>query len=179
VLSAHVLAWIYFPGFIRDLPTTDLVRMGPPAIMAYVAEQSNDMDVVATPEVKLTTLRSNVAELTQVRFEDAEQGDVADVVATASAPRLTETCAQVCDPSRFVANAGLAPGQAVTIVLVIEVLADGSTGSTDVFKSSGNSAADAAAVQYARSLHWVPGTRDRQALSMRIRFPVTLANAKS
>jgi TonB family protein len=147
--------------------------------MAYVVEQSNDTDVVATPEVKLTTVKYNVGELTQVRFEDAEQGDVAGVVATASAPRLTETCAQVCDPVRFAEEAGLTPGQSVTVVLVIEVLADGSTGSTNIAMSSGNSATDAIAIQYARSLRWIPGTRNRQALSMRIRFPVTLARAIS
>jgi TonB family protein len=179
VASVHVLAGIYFVGPFQGVPRSDPVRAIASAIIASVIEQPNDMDVVPMPEVKLTPVRYDVSELTQVRFEDAEQGDVGGVVATASAPRLTETCAQVCDPSRFAASAGLTPGQTVTVVLVIEVKADGSTGSTDVAKTSGNSAADAAAIQYARSLHWIPGTKDRQALSMRIRFPVTLVRATS
>jgi hypothetical protein len=179
VSSVHVLAWIYFPCVIKGLPVSDVVRAGPPAIMAYVVEQSTDMDFVAVPEVKLAYVSLNVDELTQVRFDDAAQGDVTGVVATASAPRLTETCAQVCDPTQFAADAGLAPGQSVTVVLVIDVLADGSTGATDVAMTSGSSAADAIAIRYARSLRWIPGTRNRQALSMRIRFPVTLARDMS
>jgi len=179
VSSVHLFAWIHFQGFSEGLPTSHVVQAEPPTMMTYVAEQSNDMDVVAMPEVKLGHIGLNTRELTQVRFEDAEQGDVAGVVATTSAPRLTETCAQVCDPVRFAEEAGLTPGQSVTVVLVIEVLADGSTGSTDIAMSSGNSATDATAIQYARSLRWIPGTRNHQALSVRIRFPVTLARAIS
>jgi TonB family protein len=137
------------------------------------------LDVVPMPEVELVPVRYHPTELAQVRFEDAEQGDTAGVVATASAPRLTESCARLCDPTRFAAGAGLELGQAVTVVLVIEVLPDGSTGFSEVARSSGNSAADAAAIQYAQSLHWVPGTRDRRALPMRIRVPVTFARMNS
>jgi TonB family protein len=157
----------------------DVIRDEASATVAYVINQAVDMDVVPMPEVNLTTIRYDTTELAQVRFDDAEQGDTEGVVAVSSAPRLTQTCTQVCDPARFAASVGLVTGQTVTVVLVIEVLADGSTGSTDVLRSSGNSAVDAAAIEYAQSLHWVPGTRNHQALSMRIRFPVTFASALS
>jgi TonB family protein len=175
----HVLVCIYVMGFFGDVRRADVIRDVPSASVAYVVNQPIDMDVVPMPEVNLTTIRYDTTELAQVRFDDAEQGDTEGVVAVASAPRLTQTCTQVCDPARFAANVGLVIGQTVTVVLVIEVLADGSTGLTDVLKSSGNSAADAAAIEYAQSLHWVPGTRNHQALSMRIRFPVTFASARS
>lgn len=180
VSSVHTLVWICFAGVFVGVPKHDGVSHEPAAIgtYVYVIEQTNDMDVVPMPEVKLTPPRYDVSVLTQVRFEDAEQGDISGVMATSSAPRLTETCAQACDPTPFASGAGLAPGQSVTVVLVIEVLMDGFTGSTDVAKGSGNSAADAAAIAYARTLHWVPGTKDHRALSTLIRLPVTLARAR-
>jgi hypothetical protein len=150
-----------------------------PVMMAYVIEQRSDLDAIPIPEVKVVSIKNNVTGLTQVRFEDAEQGDISSVVAANSAPRLTETCLQACDLAPFASAAGLTPGQVVTVVLMVEVLADGSTGLTDLVNSSGNVAADGEAIRYARSLHWIPGTKDHRAVSMRIRFPITLTPAMS
>jgi TonB family protein len=149
--------------------------MGVKPITAYLIEQSPEMDAVPLPEVKLERPKYRAKDLTEIRFEDTDQGDVGSVVATASAPRLTESCARACDPSRFAESAGLSAGQSVTVVLVVQVQQDGSTGTTEVIRSSGNAAIDAAAVQYALTLRWVPGTRNRQATSIRIRLPITLS----
>jgi len=175
VVSVHAWAGVYLGGYFNGAPVAGVLRMGVKPITAYLIEQSRQMDVVPLPEVKLERPRYRAIDLTQVRFEDAEQGDVGDVVAMASAPRLTESCARACDSSRFAESAGLSAGQSVTVVLVIQVLQDGSTGSTEVIRSSGRAAIDAAAVQYALSLRWVPGTRNRQATSIRIRLPITLS----
>jgi hypothetical protein len=43
-------------------------------------------------------------------------------------------------PGSFARRAGLSRGQAATVVLVVEFLADGRTGSVEVSRSSGNSA---------------------------------------
>jgi TonB family protein len=179
VVSVHIVAWLLLADPLRDDPKSVGASNATAAMIDYFILEQSDLDVVPMPEAKLVPFKYNQSELTQVRFEDAEQGDIAGVVAAASAPRLTEACARVCDPARFSADLHLAAGQSATVVLVIEVRPDGSTGSSEISKSSGNSAADAAAIQYAQTLHWIPGTRDRRARSMRVRFPVTLVRASS
>jgi TonB family protein len=80
-------------------------------------------------------------------------------------------------PGSFARRAGLSRGQAATVVLVVEFLADGRTGSVEVSRSSGNSAADAEAIAYVRLLRWTPGTRDRRAEAMRVSLPVTRSSS--
>ncbi len=178
VVGVHMVAWLFLADPLRNDPKSVGTSNPTAAMTDYFIQEQSDLDVVPIPEVKLVPVKYNQSELTQVHFEDAEQGDIAGVVAAASAPRLTEACARVCDPARFSADLHLAAGSA-TVVLLIEVRPDGSTGSSEVSKSSGNSAADAAAIRYARTLHWIPGTRDRRAQSMRVRFPVTLVRVSS
>jgi hypothetical protein len=80
------------------------------------------------PEIQLAPVFFSPGELTQVRFEDAAQGDTAGVVSTASYPQLTESCARICSPNRFADKAGLTGILPVTIVLVIELAPDGYIG---------------------------------------------------
>lgn len=60
-----------------------------------------------------------------------------------------------------------------TIILLIEVRADGSVGDVEVKASSGDSTIDSAAVAYVGRLHWQPALRDGNATAMRILYSVT------
>lgn len=60
-----------------------------------------------------------------------------------------------------------------TIILLIEVRADGSVGDVEVKASSGNSQIDAAAVAYVGNLRWKPALREGSATTMRILYSVT------
>lgn len=123
------------------------------------------------PEVTLSTPPMQKA-IRVVRFESRDWGDISGVTAPASAPMLSRF--QRVTPASFARLAGLDAGQAVSILLAVEVLPDGSVGAVEVVRGSGSAAIDAAAVAYARKLRWVPGTEGHRAQTMRINFPVTL-----
>ena len=62
----------------------------------------------------------------------------------------------------------------MTVVVSVQVDEKGGASSVDVTRSSGMATADAAAIDYALSLRWIPGTVDRNPQSMRVILPVTL-----
>lgn len=62
----------------------------------------------------------------------------------------------------------------LTAVLRVEVSEDGYVDSADIVGTSGNTAADDAAITYVLQLRWVPGTNDRLPKTMWVNFPVTL-----
>jgi hypothetical protein len=103
-------------GYFNSAPVADVLRIGVKPITAYLIEQSREMDAASLPEVKLERPRYRSRDLTEIRFEDAEQGDVGGAVATVSASRLTESCARACDSSRFAEEAGLSAGQSLASV---------------------------------------------------------------
>lgn len=111
--------------------------------------------------------------ITNVSFEDPNADLVPGITGPASAPQPDPTV--VVDPAPYALRAGLNTGEAVTVVLVVEVLVDGSAGQVIVVTGTGNSMIDAAAMEYARSLRWIPATINRRAKITRITFPVTLA----
>jgi TonB family protein len=156
-------------------------RGGPPArkaleapaeVSAYIVEDPDTRDTVPVPEVKLLQPRSALDSIRMVRFTSADWGDISGVIAPASAPQLSRF--QPVDPAVFARRAGLAEKQPASLVLTIEVLPDGRTGTVWMTRGSGNPAADEAAVAYARSLRWIPGTRDHHAEPMRVSLPITL-----
>jgi TonB family protein len=78
-------------------------------------------------------------------------------------------------PSEFAKKAGLRTGQSASIILTLEIGTDGRLKSVAMERSSGDAATDAAAVDYVRALHWIPGTKDGSPATVRLRFPVFLA----
>lgn len=129
-------------------------------------------DVVPLPQVKWRVPPIDRPTLTQVRFVDPDADLVHGVIAPASAPR--EDPARRIDMEFYAYQAGLVAGQAATVVLSIEVRADGTVGDVSVLNSSGNVAVDEEAIVYVHMLHWIPGSVNRHARAMRIRWPVTL-----
>lgn len=170
---AILLQLAYVP--VRHAHGTGLKPESTSAVTWLVEQDQSGLETVPLPEVQLQPFRLESTALEEIRFDDPEQGDVSGVIALASAPHLTQFRPDV---DSFACLAGLAPGQVTTVVVVIEVLTNGSVGTVTVSRTSGSLTIDAAALGYARSLHWVPGTTDRHARVMRITFPVTLRRSR-
>jgi TonB family protein len=79
--------------------------------------------------------------------------------------------------SQFERKASLKPGQMVRVILRVEVLPDGATGTVAIDTASGIPSADSAAVEYARSLRWVPASYGGEPTTMKVRLPVILTGA--
>lgn len=143
------------------------------SIMAFIVSEQQGLDTVPLPDVVFKPAKIDLTSLVAIQFEDPEETGLAGVVGSTSAPRLSRV--QPADLDSFAIQAGLQPGQVVTVVLIVEVLPDGSVGSVSVSRGTRDPAVDAAAMDYASTLRWIPGTIDHHAQSMRIRFPVTLS----
>jgi TonB family protein len=146
-----------------------------PVITGFILEEQRALDKLPIAEVSLKTPRIDLQSITQVQFESAEWGDISGVTASSSAPQLSQF--QPVTSALFARRAGLAPGHAASVVLVVEILPDGTVGSVQVTRSFGDPTVDAAAVAYARRLRWIPGTQNHQAQAMRISLPVTLVGS--
>lgn len=144
----------------------------PIQLSGFVVDDQRIRDTVPVPELKLIQPRAALDSIRMVRFTSADWGDISGVTASASAPQLSRF--QPVDPAVFARRAGLSEGQVASLVLAVEVLPDGRTGTVWMARGSGNPAADEAAVAYVRQLRWIPGTRDHHAEVMRINLPVTL-----
>lgn len=78
------------------------------------------------------------------------------------------------DIASFSARAHLAPGTVATVLLMLEIAADGSVISAEVVRSNADEAATAAAVDYARSTRWTPGMIDGEPSNMQASLTVVL-----
>jgi TonB family protein len=141
-------------------------------ITTRLITENSEPSMEAATEVNLADVPVETAALQAVQFDYPDQ-DLSGIIGSTSAPR--PSVYQTMDTHRYAQQAGIPLGQAVTVVLIVEVLRDGSVGSVNIVTSGGSMAIDATAIEFVRSLHWVPGTRDHMAQPMRIRFPVTLA----
>jgi TonB family protein len=134
---------------------------------------SGALDKVPAPDLQLESVPVDSAGLQEIDFDDSVQDELSAVTAPVSAPHLARV--QSVDPVVFAHRAHLAPGTALTVLLRLEVREDGFVGSADIVRSSGNAVADAAALDYALALRWVPGTNGGSPRTMRVDYPVTLA----
>jgi TonB family protein len=132
---------------------------------------------MALPEIRLEWPTIDSVAITAIRFIDPDADLVPGVISPISAPR-PELSATV-DPQWYALRAGMTAGEAATVILSVEVLADGSVGDVSVTRSGGSAAIDEAAIAYIRRLQWIPGSVNRHARTMRIRWEVVLALAGS
>jgi TonB family protein len=169
VLLAHVAAFslILSPTSSHQSPRPSASIS---AFMVEIADQ-RATDTVPLPDIKFLTPTVNTDTLVSVKFEDLE--DDTAVVGSASSPRLSRV--QMARPEFFARKVGVKLRQPATVVLAILVLADGRVGEVQVTRSSGRVDVDAAAMDYARALRWIPGTKEHQPQAMRISFPVILS----
>jgi TonB family protein len=78
------------------------------------------------------------------------------------------------DSSSYAAQAGLSIGSSATVLFALDISDTGFVTAAFVQKSSGNAQVDAAAIEYAKTLRWIPGTMNGSPHAMRIRFATTL-----
>jgi TonB family protein len=172
VLAVHIVAvgWAcrWASGAVAPLsaPQPDVVSA------TFIIDETPASDSLPIAEVDLKILPVSSDAIRLVRFKSEEWGDISGVTAPSSAPQLSRF--QAVTAASFARRAGLAAGQAVSVVLTVEIRTDGTVGTVEMPRGSGDSAIDAAAVAYARHLRWVPGTQDHRAQTMRINLPVTL-----
>lgn len=141
--------------------------------VALPTPKGTRMDDVPMPIVRLSSVSLALPTLIDVVFEDPDADTIPGIIAATSAPQPLRSA--VVEHSAYALRAGLTPGESVTIVLSVEVLADGSVGQVSVQSSSGNPSVDLEAIALARAVRWVPGTLHRHAISMRVQYSVTLS----
>lgn len=61
-----------------------------------------------------------------------------------------------------------------SVILQIDILADGSLGTVTIKSGTGNSAIDDAAIAYVRGLHWVPASLNGRPVAARLIFGVVV-----
>ncbi len=114
-----------------------------------------------------------------VAFSDRTPPAVDWVGAPPPRPRAVATAPQL-EPSAshslrtYARRAGLAPGEGAAVVLRVEVLASGGTGQVQIDVSSGRASVDAAAIAYARTQRWKPGSSNGEPQSVWIRWGIYL-----
>jgi len=172
MLAGHILLFGSFVHFgSSQLPAS---AQAPEFIVpTQIIVQLSQWDKVAAPEVDLDDVPVDFNALKLVRFDDSDQDVLAGIVGPASAPRLSRF--QSVDVRDFAQRAGIAPQHPVTVILSVQVGEDGGASEVNIVRSSGVAAADAAAIDYALALRWIPGTVDRNPRAMRVMLPVTLA----
>lgn len=74
----------------------------------------------------------------------------------------------------FVSRAQLSAGEVATIILMLQIAADGSVISAEIVRSSGGEAASAAAIDYAKATRWIPGSIDGEPQAMQASLTVIL-----
>ncbi len=142
-----------------------------PSVAWVQVDDMDRRDTTPLPELQLVTPEEHLVAPTVLRFEDLD--DDAAVVGSYSAPRLSRV--QGVSPEAYARKAGVSPRHPVTVVLAILVQENGAVGDVRVVRSSGSDTIDAAALEYAKTVHWIPGTQDQKPQSMRITFPVVLS----
>ncbi len=157
-------------------PATDWSERGRPVVFVSTAQfivQSSTWDRTPVPEVNLETPPAELSSLEVVQFDTSVEDELAGVIAPASAPRLSRF--QTADLAVYARRAQVVAGQARTVVLAVQVSEDGAAAAVEVARSCGDATADAAAVDYALELRWVPATRDGAPISVSVLLPVTLS----
>lgn len=137
---------------------------------AEIIVRETGLDEVPAPDLQLQKIPLEFPSLHEIDFDDSVEDELAQIIGPVSTPHLARV--QSVALSTFARHAGLPAGVALTVLLRVVVTEDGSTGSADVARTSGNMVADAAAIAYALELRWVPGTIDRMPKTMRVEFPV-------
>jgi TonB family protein len=125
-------------------------------------------DTTPVPDIMPVRPTFNAYGLQSVNFEDEDENSA--VIAAGSSPRLSRV--QGITPQVVARQRGVQLIRPEIVVLMILILEDGRVGDVQVSRGSGDARVDIAAIEYARALRWIPGTKDHQPQAMRISFPV-------
>jgi hypothetical protein len=172
ILAAHMTAlggifWIESREVSSDASTSETVFA-----TAEIIQLQDARYKVPAPDLLLVKPALPVTAPLEIPLDESIEDELAAVVSPASAPRLARV--QSVDPASFARRAHLPPGRPFTVVLRVQIMEDGLVSAVDVIRTSDNAAADAAAIDYALELRWIPGTSDRKPKATRVSFPITL-----
>lgn len=173
ILAAHFAVLIGLNGAMTRYTFSDSTYREVSAIASFIIGGADSWDTVPLPEVAFEAPKVDATAPMLIQFEDPDETDLSGLVGSSSAPRLARI--QPTNAAPFALRAGLTPDQVVTVVLIVEVLSDGTVGTVNISRGNGNAAVDAAAIEYVRALRWIPGTAEQRSQSMRISVPVTLS----
>ena len=152
VLSGHAV--VASGRSSPPLMIVELLRIDSSRVALSFAEPI--LDTPGIPDLPLPTIRT-----------------VSDASVHLSPPEVDLTARVELAP--YARSAGLRAGESAAIVLLVDVLPDGSTGDVSVKLSGGRSVIDAAAIAYVRALHWIPAVLDGKSVKSHILFGVNLS----
>jgi TonB family protein len=174
IIVAHVASLRWLADGTTPVTPDREEALRPETLTAFLLPSQRPLpDAVPLPQLHLTEASFDDTAPTQMIFGDPDWDLVPGVIGAVSTPH--PVLSQNDDTDLFARRAGLQPGEAMTVVLSVQVLAEGSVGQMSVMSSSGNPAVDEEAMSYILSLGWIPGSRNRHATDMQIAWPVTLA----
>jgi TonB family protein len=78
------------------------------------------------------------------------------------------------DLGPFISRAQLDHGEVVTVLMILQIAADGSVISAAIVRSNGDDAANSAAIDYAKTTRWIAGEVDGESQPMQASLTVIL-----
>lgn len=78
------------------------------------------------------------------------------------------------DATSYARKAGMLPGARASVLMAVLVDANGNVVKTSIVKSSGDYRIDQAASDYARVMHWIPGSIDGEPRAMQTQVTIVL-----
>jgi TonB family protein len=134
-------------------------------------------DRVTVPSVRWILIEHSNPPIPELPLSDGLADEAVSAVATLPRGRVTPphpADVQVIDTGKFARRAGLPLGSGITVVLRVEVRADGAVGRVAVDVSGGNPRIDAAAIEYVRAMRWIGGRVDDEPEALWVRWGVSL-----
>jgi TonB family protein len=180
VVVLHVAGALALMGETLSVSFTATTYSYTPVAAYLLDEVAPEVTISAAPtsinwELAPLPVEIELPQLAKIDIEDAAPTETVLQFGQFIPPRPED--ANAGNLSEFERAASLRPGEMVRVILRIEVLPDGSTGTVAIDTASGNLHADDAAVRYARSLRWVPASYGGEPTRIKIRLPVVFTGA--
>ena len=171
VIGIHVLAFAVLSS-LSLRADRGMAKMSTPmeaALVETLARNEDSWLPAPPPEIAPGVIELPEPTLGDIS-EDANEGTAPTLSGMFIPPRPDSTTPSGL--SQFARQASLPAGKMVRVILRVEVLPDGSTGTVAIDTASGFPSADSAAVEYARTLRWVPASYGGEPTAMKVRLPV-------
>ena len=139
------------------------------------AENRISVFEITLVELPLKQLTSDVPPALPIHLNDADTATAIAPSIPFSAPRVEP--GMVVESIPFVPNARWAAGRRVTVILAVDVSANGTVADVILERGTGDEAVDTTAIRHARKLRWIPGVLAGQPRQMRTRLVLTMRAA--
>jgi TonB family protein len=170
VLAAVAIAHVCIAMLVTGSAAADRDFTAVPLTIEFIESKRVEQDQPA-PVAPTPVLSEAVIPLESVEIPLEEDAPTATAVMN-SAP--VPAAIQPLTADEFAAKFLLALTEEATVVILVEVLADGTVGTVTVDRSSGSALVDTVALEYARELKWIPGFANGEPVATRVRYGVHL-----